>query len=145
MEVTPSKRDLERIVQIRESLVGAQQQPAPDHRAEAAQPSMKLINLESGHNPGRLSKYGTDHQPPVCLSLFAVLPRRWVVEISQAECPYSVCHRSSYHWQRRFATTVEPSTAFAADRRTFTSGRWVMPAPSRLCGPPRLPFPPRCG
>jgi putative transposase len=82
---------------------------------------------------------------PVARPAFTVLARRWVVEISQAECPYSVCHRSSYHWQRRFATTVEPSTAFAADRRTFTSGRCVMPDPSRLCGPPRLPFPPRCG
>src|SRR3954462_15624716 len=63
MKVAPAKGDLESVMQIRQRLIGAQQQPAPDHRADAAQPGMKLIKIRSRHNPGRLSKHGTNHQP----------------------------------------------------------------------------------
>lgn len=64
MEVTPAKGDLESIVQIRNCMVGAKEQSAPNHGADPAQTDMKLINLRSGHDPGRLSKRDPDWVSP---------------------------------------------------------------------------------
>jgi hypothetical protein len=36
MEVAPAEGNLEAVVQIRQGLVGAQQQPTPDHRADSS-------------------------------------------------------------------------------------------------------------
>jgi hypothetical protein len=47
MGVAPVEGKLECIVKISNSLVGANQKPAPDQRTDAAQPGMKLINRES--------------------------------------------------------------------------------------------------
>ena len=45
---------------------------------------------------------------------FTLLPRRWVVEMSQAECPCSVRNGSSYYWQRRFTAAADFDPASAA-------------------------------
>jgi putative transposase len=116
------------------------------YRSERLRQWMIAQHLEQEivQKPRRWVRCPIDQEPPP-MPAFTVLKRRWIVEMSQAECPCSVRNRSSYDWHRRSALAIVRNAAFTADCQVFNPGRCVMPGRSRITVPPRPPFLPRCG
>jgi putative transposase len=86
------------------------------YRSERLRQWMTSQHLEQDivQKPRRWVRCPIDQEPPP-MPAFTVLKRRWIVEMSQAECPCSVRNRSSYHWHRRSALAVVRNAAFTPD------------------------------
>jgi hypothetical protein len=72
MLVAPAERGLQRVMQVGDGAVAPHQQPAPDHRADPANPYVEPINLETAvvcHGWLSLTNDWFRPQPPVCSAL----------------------------------------------------------------------------